>query len=309
MNEDQPLVSVITPMFNAERYIAQTITSCLNQTYKNWELLIVDDCSTDQSVAIAKQFTDSRIRLLQMSKNSGPGAARNFGLLQSQGEWITVLDADDAFRENRISSFVELGLELGEKKVLYDMPVEWNGSIEISPEFLQSPNEICVDQASDVVLENWIKTIGYSTPFFNRALLGDNICYPEDIRGPEDTVFFVRLCALNNAGIIEVNTKSYIYRRLEGSLSNRGLLQLKEIGRSIEIMRPISSTRPEITAALDTLERRNNVNLVAVQLRLHYRNKEFTQILKILIKNLDLAHLLFGKLFVSIRYQTQSRYL
>ena len=274
----QLMISILMPMYNVEKYIAQAINSCLNQTYKNWELIIVDDCSTDLSLKVARQFTDSRVRIFQMSKNSGPGAARNFGLLQAQGEWITVLDADDAFRTNRISSFVKLGLELGKNKVIYDKPVEWSGPIEMSPKFLESSYGNQTHKVREVILEDWIESVGYSTPFFNRALLSGEIFYPEDIRGPEDTVFFVRLCALNDAGIVETNTQSYVYRRLEGSLSNRGLTQLKEINRAIEIMRPLSKIRPQIVTALNASLRQNNVNLLAAQCVKHQiRTHQFGQ--------------------------------
>lgn len=306
--DEQPLVSVITPMYNAERYISQAITSCLNQTYKNWELVIIDDCSIDQSVTIARQFTDSRVRIFKMAKNSGPGAARNFGLLQARGEWITVLDADDAFRTHRISAFVKMGLELGNHKVIYDKPVEWNGPVDISPKFLETSHRNQVPKMSNIVLENWIASIGYSTPFFHRSLLGENTRYPEDIRGPEDTVFFIRLCVLNHAGLVETNTQSYVYRRLEGSLSNRGATQLDEINKSIEIMRPLSKIRPEITNALNTLLKHNNVNLLAAQLRLFHKNKEFYEIWRILRKQAPLIPSLFHILLISLRSKIQAYY-
>lgn len=91
-----PLVSIITPAFNSAKFIAETIRSVQNQTHKNWEMIIVDDCSTDETINIIKQFSiDQRIKLIQLEKNSGAGIARNAGLSAANGRYIAFLDADD----------------------------------------------------------------------------------------------------------------------------------------------------------------------------------------------------------------------
>lgn len=94
------LVSIITPSFNSEKFIAETIQSVQNQSHQNWEMLIVDDCSTDQTVSIIKQFElqDSRIRFFQLKKNSGAGIAREFALSNAKGNYIAFLDADDLWK-------------------------------------------------------------------------------------------------------------------------------------------------------------------------------------------------------------------
>ena len=79
MNKE--LVSIITPMYNSEKYIGQTIESVLNQTYKNWEMLIVDDCSNDNSPNIVKEYVqiDNRIKYIRVNKNKGVSNASNTG--------------------------------------------------------------------------------------------------------------------------------------------------------------------------------------------------------------------------------------
>jgi hypothetical protein len=89
-----PTVSIITPLYNKAAYITNTIVSVLNQTYSDWEMLIVDNGSTDGSWEVVQQVQDSRIQIMQSLK-PGPGAARNYGLTHAQGEWIQFLDADD----------------------------------------------------------------------------------------------------------------------------------------------------------------------------------------------------------------------
>ena len=98
------LVSIITACYNSEKYISETIHSVLNQTYKNWELLIVDDCSTDRSISIVKEFQkqDSRIKLFLLEENSGAAVARNVAIKASKGEFVAFLDADDKWMPNKL---------------------------------------------------------------------------------------------------------------------------------------------------------------------------------------------------------------
>jgi teichuronic acid biosynthesis glycosyltransferase TuaG len=108
---NNPLVSVITPMYNAEMFIEETINSVLHQTYACWELLIIDDFSTDQSKSIVKSYctTDKRIKLLCMKNNfGGPAKARNFGIDNSNGKYIAYLDSDDIWKPNKLDLQVKL---------------------------------------------------------------------------------------------------------------------------------------------------------------------------------------------------------
>lgn len=95
------LVSIITPCYNGEKYISETIESVLKQTYSSWEMIIVDDGSIDESVAIVKKFQkrDSRIKLIKQ-KNAGSAAARNNGIKHAKGRYIALLDADDVWKSN-----------------------------------------------------------------------------------------------------------------------------------------------------------------------------------------------------------------
>ena len=89
------LVSIIMPSYNTARYISDSIVSIQAQTYENWELIIVDDCSTDNSIEIIQSFNDSRIVLLRNEKNSGAAISRNYALRVAKGKWIAFLDSDD----------------------------------------------------------------------------------------------------------------------------------------------------------------------------------------------------------------------
>jgi teichuronic acid biosynthesis glycosyltransferase TuaG len=88
-------VSIIVPVYNAENFLNRTVDSILAQTYENWELLLADDCSTDQSRDIMSSYTDERIHCFYCEKNSGPAGARNLALHHATGQYIAFLDADD----------------------------------------------------------------------------------------------------------------------------------------------------------------------------------------------------------------------
>jgi len=102
--QDNSLVSVITPAYNAEKFIASAIESVINQTYSHWEMIVTDDGSEDQTVDIIARYAeqDSRIRLIQMERNSGPARARNAAIRQSKGRYIAFLDSDDLWSPEKL---------------------------------------------------------------------------------------------------------------------------------------------------------------------------------------------------------------
>lgn len=91
----KPLISVLTPTYNHEKYVESFIRSLLAQTYVNWELIIVDDCSTDNNISTIQKITDTRIHLFQQGFNQGPGAALNRAFSESQGDIIVDMASDD----------------------------------------------------------------------------------------------------------------------------------------------------------------------------------------------------------------------
>lgn len=101
------LVSIIIPCFNAEKYIEETIQSVINQTYKNWELLLINDGSTDNSIELVKDINDDRITIINKN-NSGVSDTRNFGLLLAKGDFIAFLDADDVWHNQFLEKQINL---------------------------------------------------------------------------------------------------------------------------------------------------------------------------------------------------------
>lgn len=103
------LVSIITPAYNAEKYIEETINSVINQKYKNWEMIIVDDCSGDSTSSIVESYLkkDNRVRLIKLPKNSGVSVARNTAIQEARGRYIAFLDSDDLWKSKKLETQIK----------------------------------------------------------------------------------------------------------------------------------------------------------------------------------------------------------
>lgn len=100
------LVSIIMPSWNTGNFIAESIQSVIDQTYKKWELIIIDDCSTDNTDGIVASFKDDRIKYFKNEKNSGAALTRNRGLREAEGEWIAFLDSDDLWAPEKLEKMI-----------------------------------------------------------------------------------------------------------------------------------------------------------------------------------------------------------
>ncbi len=110
MSDSQTLVSIVMPAYNCEKYVVEAINSILAQTYRNWELLVLDDGSKDNTLRIIKEFSqkDSRIKALPNGKNMGVSATRNRGIELASGEWIAFLDSDDMWKPEKLEKQFEI---------------------------------------------------------------------------------------------------------------------------------------------------------------------------------------------------------
>lgn len=106
---DRDLVSIITPSYNSSKFIAKTIESVLAQTYENWEMIIIDDCSHDSTNEIIEEYIkkDSRVKLIKLERNSGPAVARNRAIEEANGRYIAFLDADDLWLPQKLEKQIK----------------------------------------------------------------------------------------------------------------------------------------------------------------------------------------------------------
>ena len=103
------LVSIITPVYNSSKYIGKMLDSVCSQIYQNWELIIVDDCSTDDTVSVIEKYQqkDIRIKLCKLAVNQGPANARNLAIKKAEGRYVAFLDSDDYWTSDKLSKQIE----------------------------------------------------------------------------------------------------------------------------------------------------------------------------------------------------------
>ncbi len=114
------MISIVTASYNYEQYISETIQSVLNQTYSDWELVIVDDCSTDNSVEVIKSFNDERIKLFINEKNLGLKGTVKRGIEEAKGDWIVFLESDDMITPDYLEKKVEITKKYPEVNLIFN---------------------------------------------------------------------------------------------------------------------------------------------------------------------------------------------
>ena len=107
MNSVNPIITVLMPVYNGENYLSETIESILSQTYKDFEFLIIDDCSTDNSIKVINSYNDDRIKLVKSLKNRGQSMTMNEGLKLAKGKYIARIDQDDISYKNRLKTQID----------------------------------------------------------------------------------------------------------------------------------------------------------------------------------------------------------
>jgi teichuronic acid biosynthesis glycosyltransferase TuaG len=180
------LISIITPTYNSGIYIKKTIQSVINQTYSNWELIIIDDCSVDNTLEIVKLFSnnDSRIKLLQLEVNSGAAIARNRGLEIAKGRFIAFCDCDDIWFENKLEYQINFMLEKS-------IPISFT-SYELINEKGKLLNKV-INAVDSISYKEYLKNtiIGMSTSMIDKSLVKPFMF--ENFRTRQDTMLWITL--------------------------------------------------------------------------------------------------------------------
>lgn len=215
MGLKEGMVSIVIPMYNSEKYIGETIQCILNQTYKNWEIIFVDDGSKDKSVQIVKEFQDSRMHLYQNEKNYGPAYTRNQGIRKAQGRYLAYIDADDLWDADKLEKQIRFMQRMGCAFSFtgYEFAGEdgkRNGKI------VQIPAEV------DYYYALKHTTISTITVMFDRTQISDEVLYmPLDARG-EDTATWWKILRHGYVAY-GINEPLSVYRRYAGSRSSNKL--------------------------------------------------------------------------------------
>lgn len=218
-DDNMPRVSIVTPVYNAEKLIDKTIESVLNQTYKDFEMILVDDCSTDSSKEVIKSYSDidKRIKYHKLDKNSGPAVARNKGIELSQGPYICFLDSDDLWLPTKLEeqlAFME-EKDIAFSFTSYSLIDEAGNDLD---KIVNVPKEIDYEG----LLKNTI--IGCLTVIIDREKTGD-FKMPL-VRAGQDTATWLSIL---RKGYIAYGLQKPLakYRIVEGSISHGKIKALK----------------------------------------------------------------------------------
>lgn len=229
MEKYQPKISIIMPLYNAEKYVNMAIRSVLEQTYANWELVIVDDKSTDKSSELCEEWAkkDTRIRVIHLQKNQGAGHARNIGMEQAKGDYITFLDADDAIEKDLYEKVLEASN--GKMLDIYVWGVTeqyYNRDNQVVMENkLFLPSQLCesVDELRKQVICLEDKTLfGYQwNHLYKREILQENKIQFEKVVLYEDYFFNMKVIQYARSLCIVEKTGYYYAKRMNQSITNK----------------------------------------------------------------------------------------
>ena len=155
MEDNKRMVSIIMPVYNSEKFVSEAIESVLNQSYKNWELLIVNDGSTDQSPKIINDYAekDSRIKVFHRN-NQGVSMARNFALDRICGEYVTFIDSDDVYLINRLERLLQVFAQYKDCDIVFSRHKEFKGKLNINEVIDSGKVEFSTDNILKRVISN-----------------------------------------------------------------------------------------------------------------------------------------------------------
>ena len=227
-----PVISVIIPIYNSEKTIRETIDSVLNQSFADFELIVINDGSSDSSLEIISNIEDDRIKVFSYP-NAGISVSRNRGISHAQGEFIAFLDHDDLWTSDKL----ELQLKALQENPQAAVAYSWVNLIDESSKFLRQGSRLQDNKNiyGKLLLMSLFDTA--SNPLIRRSALIEVGGFDESIFGPEDWDIFIRIAARYD--FVEVYQVQVLYRQISGSASSNVFRQetecLKVIERSFDL--------------------------------------------------------------------------
>ena len=233
--KDNGLVSIVMPSYNTGRFIEETIESVLAQSYPVWELIIVDDCSTDNTDDVVNQFlADERIRYIKNDTNSGAAVSRNRALREAKGKWIAFLDSDDLWEPDKLKKQISF-MRDNDYHFSYTNYIEIDEESKANGKSLTGPKRI-----SKHGMYNYC-WMGCLTVMYDADTVG--LIQIADIKKNNDYAMWLKVCKKANCYLL--NETLARYRKRSGSISNHGYMKLMKwhykLYREAENKNPISS--------------------------------------------------------------------
>lgn len=243
------LISIVIPLYNKEKYIVRTINSVLAQTYKKFELIVVDDGSTDNSVNLVRLVLDSRIKLILL-KNGGVSIARNVGVENAVGDWVAFLDADDEYEP----SFLQ------EAVIFLDNNRGSNLSFVGANYFLGSRNRKAMSEKVQTGVYDYFQLFGNqkspnnsSTTIVNKSIFFEVGGFPVGVKHFEDWITWLKLACAGNFGYLSQALGLYHY--VDGSVSRTNIDNIGYFNDAILL--PITIKKFIRTYSLNALRKKN----------------------------------------------------
>lgn len=239
-----PKVSVIIPAYNTEKYIALALQSALDQTERNIEVIVVDDGSTDGTLAVVESFVDERIKLIVAGNNNGPSHARNRAINEARGEWIAILDSDDWYATERLARLLEMAylhnvdLIADDLYMIHDNADQpWGTLFSQKGSYLITEPRV-IDAVtfveSNLPGENHLG-LGSVKPLIRRNfLVQHSIVYDETLRCGEDYGLYL-MCLLQGARFTIIPEAYYFYRSREDSIIAENILDNQNCLRQLNV--------------------------------------------------------------------------
>lgn len=210
------LVSIIMPSYNTARYISETIQSVLAQTYSNWELIIVDDCSKDNTDEVVSEYlTDERIRYIKNDSNGGAAVSRNRALREAKGKWIAFLDSDDLWEAEKLERQIAFMKENG-YHFSYTNYIEVDGDSRPNGKRVSGPRRITRRGMYNYC---WM---GCLTVMYDADEIG--LIQIEEIRKNNDYAMWLKACKKADCYLLDETLARY--RKRSGSISHHGYMRL-----------------------------------------------------------------------------------
>ena len=216
MNND--LVSIIMPSYNCGKYVEETIRSVQIQTYQNWEIIFVDDCSTDDSVKKVSTLRekDQRIKLFRNQCNSGAAVSRNYALREAKGKWIAFLDSDDLWEPQKLEKQVRFMEENG-YKFSYTCYQEKDSEGSLTGVSVSGPKHVT---KAGMFAFCWP---GCLTVMYDAKEIG--LVQIEDIKKNNDYAMWLKVCQKADCYLLAENLAKY-RRGRSGSVSSHSILTM-----------------------------------------------------------------------------------
>ena len=222
-SSSEVLISVIVPVYNTEQYLQDCIQSIISQSFTNWELILVDDGSTDGSAAMCDEYTkkDSRVRVFHKA-NGGVSSARNLGLKHAKGKWVTFIDSDDWLESSYLSVLMQPTPEIEASDLIISYPKKYTATSEVLLPTERYEGVISVENIFLLFSECHLDRYTYlHSKFFQKAFIDKwNLRFDEKMPMGEDHAFLYS-CLLKVHKIYVLKGANYNYRYVAGGASKR----------------------------------------------------------------------------------------